>query len=238
MQVPMLSALDLRGQMAVARAIMANDHVTARQIACETVRHLVQIIRNGIDPALPVAWPIETDPELAHVYREGMRLLNLRNAFCELLEIAKLNAQFRKDAQSLALAQEIQDVPSAQTLLEQLQTGKEVEINQHTLSFDGDYQGLAGTNPYGIDYYAGTMTLENVTLWRTAMLSGQTWGASPDPEWVESGDFRENTDVRELELAISRVDSEFADLADIDWLSGKSSLQIGSPEKATEPVQA
>jgi hypothetical protein len=70
----------------------------------------------------------------------------------------------------------------AHTLLEQLQNLKTVELNQHTLSFDADYQGLAGTNPYGIDYYAGNMTIENVERWRTEMLSGIIWGASPNQE--------------------------------------------------------
>ena len=205
--------------MALARALWVVDRVTSTRIASETIRHLVQAIHSGADPECPAAWPIKTDPVLAAVYKEGMRLLKHRNALCEQLVLAKSNAQFRKDAHALALKHKLQSEPSAQTLLQHLQMRKVLELNQHSLSFDADFQGLAGTNPYGIDYYAGSMTLENVAHWRSAMLSGQTWGASPVPEWDDSEDANENTEVRELTLAIEMVDAEFADLASMNWVS-------------------
>lgn len=219
MQVQSLSALDVRCRMALARAIWGVDQATSSKIAYDTLRHFVQTIHGGVDPACPVAWPIQTDPVLATVYQEGMRLHKRRNALCEQLVLAKAEAQSRKDAQALALEQRLASEPSAQTLLEQLQMRKVVRLNQHSLSFDADFDGLAGTNPYGIDYCAGDMTLDNVAHWRTAMLSGQTWGASPVPEWDDSEDSPENTDVRELTLAIELVDAEFADLASMNWVS-------------------
>ncbi len=219
MQIKSLSTLDLRCRMALARALGAVDRVTSTRIAYETIRHLVQAIHGGADPACPVAWPIKTDPVLAAVYKEGMRLLKHRSALCDQLVLAKSNAKFRKNTQTLALKHKLQSEPSAQTMLQHLQMREVLKINQHSLSFDADFKELAGTNPYGIDYYTGNMTLENVAHWRTAMLRGQTWGASPMPEWDDSEDSHENTDVRELALTIEMVDAEFADLASMNWVS-------------------
>lgn len=155
MQVQSLSALDVRCRMALARAIWGVDQATSSQIAYDTLRHFVQAIHGGADPACPVAWPIETDPVLAVVYQEGMRLHKRRNTLCEQLVLAKANAQLRKDAQAMTLEQRLASKPSAQTLLEQLQMRKVVMLNQHSLCVEADFEGLARTNPYGIDANQG-----------------------------------------------------------------------------------
>ena len=219
MQVQSPSALDLRCQMALARAIWANDYYGSARIAYDTFRLFIQSIQGEVDPASPVAWPIKTDPVLSVAYQKGIRLLTRRNALCKQLKIARANADLRKGARVLAMEQRMLEEPSAQTLLQQLQMHKVVELNQHTLIYDSDFRGLAGTNPFGIDYYAGNMTLECVEQWRTAMMEGQTWGASPVPEWDNSGESSEDHEIMELRLSIEWVDDQFADLANMKAIS-------------------
>lgn len=228
---PVNPALEIRGQMAVARSLSRFDGQAAGALASDAIKTMLTALFQAQHSFFAENWPILTDPVLARVYREGACLLQRKTALCERLALATAKNAQDKEAKARALQQSLQEEPSAQTLLRRLQMGHTVRLNQHTLGFDADFQGLAGTNPYGIDYYAGNMTLENVTHWRTAMLSGQTWGASPVPEWETAGGDHQSDAMRELGLAIQQVETEFFELAGVNGVSeskGKGGFPLAS----------
>lgn len=219
MQVQSPSALDLRCKMALARAICTHDNSGAARIAHDTFKIVVQTIHEGANPAFSVTWPITTDPVLSIAYQTGIRLLERRNELCKQLEVAKANADLREGAHQVALQYLLMAEPSANFLFQELLMRKVVEMNQHTLKYVRKFRGLFGTNPYGIEYYAGKITMENVEQWRTAMIKGETWGASPVPEWDGSCATMEDSEVRYLHLSIEWIDHQFADLANMRAMS-------------------
>jgi hypothetical protein len=204
--------------MAIARSIHHSDEFTASRLANDAIRQLVEAVRNGLEPDSPDLWAIVSDHVLGDVHRQAMTLFKRRNALCEQLATAQDAAARRKEANAAALALRLQSEVSAITLLDRLQWMNTVVLNQHTLRYDIDFDGLVGTNPYGIDFYAGRLTLENVTQWRTAMLKGKVWGASPVPEWEDSEDTDEDCEVRELHNAIEWIDAAYVRLASASWL--------------------
>ena len=213
MQVQYATPLDLRCQMAIARSIHHSDEFTSLRLANDAVRQLVETVRRGLEPDLPELWAIVSDPVLGNVHRQAMALHKRRNKLCEQLANAQDAAVRRKEADTAALELRLQSEVSAITLLHQLQSMRKVVLNQHTLSYDIDFDGLVGTNPYGIDFYAGRLTLDNVTQWRTDMLKGKVWGASPVPEWEDNEDTDEGLEIGELNNAIERIDAAYARLA-------------------------
>jgi hypothetical protein len=242
---PPLSALDLRCQIALARAICANDHDRAARIAGDAFKHFVlaihkMAVHGGTDPTHPVAWPIRTDAVLSVAHRRSLHLVEKRAALSKQLDIAIANETLRKATRQLAIQHKLQAEPDANTLFEQLKAGKTIKLNQHSLTFDTECQGLCGTNPYGIDYYAGTMTLATVQHWRTEMLHGKTWGASPVPEWETGCEPMEDREVRELRNAIARVDDQFSALAymkEITFAPGYSALVCAKTGKSLPSLQ-
>lgn len=224
MSAPPLSALDLRCQIALARAICANDHDRAARIAGDAFKHFVlaihkMAVHGGTDPTHPVAWPIRTDAVLSVAHRRSLHLVEKRAALLQKLDAAIANLAVRKATRQLAIQHKLQAEPDANTLFERLKAGETIKLNQHSLTFDTECQGLCGTNPYGIDYYAGAMTLATVQHWRIDMLHGKTWGASPVPEWENGCEPMEDREVRELRNAIAMVDDQFSALANMRAIS-------------------
>lgn len=224
MSVQPLSALDLRCQIALARAICANDPDRAARIAGDAFKHVVLAVHEmavcgGSDSVQPMAWPIRTDAVLSSAYQQSLNLVEQRAALLKKRDTAIANAALRKATRQLAIQQKLKAEPDAKTLFEQLKAGETIKLNQHSLTVDTECQGLSGTNPYGIDYYAGTMTLATVQHWRIDMLHGKTWGASPVPEWDNSGESSEDHEIMELRLSIEWVDDQFADLANMKAIS-------------------
>lgn len=206
----------MRGQMALARAIAKNDKPRATRIARDAFQKIVLAIFQGRDPEQSAAWPLHSDPVLSIAYLQSKHLLEHRTRKCKELDIATQKAAQRKACHEPAAHNWRAAVPDAQTLLQKLEAGETLKLNLHSLSYDSDFNGLVGTNCYGIDYFAGEMTLANVLSWRTVMLAGETWGRHHEPPWAEheaQSQYDEDPHVARLKSAICRIDREFAALA-------------------------
>jgi hypothetical protein len=182
--------------MAVARCVSGIDRQIAGTMASEAIKTMLTALYERQDSFFAENWPILTDHILSVVYKEGVRLTVLRTAMEKDLQAAYANEALLQSAIAVAIKERFASEPDAQTLFDNILAGRTVTLNQHTLSYDRDYEGLAGTNCYGMDYFAGALTLDHVADWRTAMLNGETRGqhsASMWDTWNEDGQGQKST---------------------------------------------
>lgn len=187
-------------EMAVARAICSNNPKRAREIA-----HAAMLIvcNTPIPPGTDTpSGQIKADPVLLYAFEHSQALS---------LQFDQMAGQWSAELDRL----------SAQAMLNDLRSGKTIELNDHTLMFDADLGLCTGTNPYGCDYFAGQLTLANIIRWREAMLTqGTLFGHAPQlPEDIaqpagSSHDLeRINTDLEN----ICRQQTELLSMANLTF---------------------
>lgn len=201
--------LETRCRMALARTIATFDAQGGLRLAEQVFFDMV-IGLYDCDAALDgdTPWPVKSDPVLLFAYQRCAELRLEQQRFNEaaVASAAVLEAAaIKKAAKHLKFkAAEDARTPNAQAMLDDLRAGKALQLNEHSLSFDGDFDALTGTNPYGSDFYAGDMGLPAVNRWRVAMLAGCIWGAHNEPV---------DEDVLEGEIAYGQIEKSFHDLA-------------------------
>jgi len=175
------SYLDARCQFALARVLLVVDRLRANRVAQQVWGDVVDMAHE-VD-AMESPWPLLGEPVLLKAFQLGLDLGRRQMLFREAGEARLVAWVANKQAQKEAtLAAQLEDeavAPSADSLLSRVRAGEPVELNGHSLEWDQEFEILAGTNPYGVDYYWGEMTVESLSRWRALMLRGETIGASP-----------------------------------------------------------
>nr|WP_317623839.1 hypothetical protein [Acidovorax sp. SUPP3334]BDH38348.1 hypothetical protein AVHM3334_23115 [Acidovorax sp. SUPP3334] len=176
--------LDARCNLAMAQVAYCIDsswsYENSNNVAA-VFKRVVELARNSHSPHVP--WPLKDVPALKFAFEEGyslgerLRILQKRDRET-LLRTEQYNFA-RSNAPQAVECPCFDASPTAVELLKLLQDGKSVELWNHTLSWDDDYAGLVGTNPYGMDYYWGSSTLEAVENWCAAVRNGSEIGRSP-----------------------------------------------------------
>lgn len=175
------SFLDARCQFALARVLLVVDRQRANRVAQQVWADVVDLAHGS--ELMEAPWQLQGERVLVKAFELGRELGQRHKPFLEahdaqLLEWAATKHAQEEDARAARLEYEA-SAPSASALLASLRAGEQVELNGHSLEWDDEFETLAGSNPYGIDYYWGDMTEESLSRWRALMLRGETIGASP-----------------------------------------------------------
>jgi hypothetical protein len=213
----------------------SHDPQTAREYARTILSALIRRIQNGNDPAHDSAWPIQSDPVLRVAHRLAQALYTRRRAVFKKLDLHRGLRTQRRAEQRRRIEERMSEETSAETFLTHLQKGQEIALDRHTLVYMKKLKGMVGANPHGQDYYAGTLTLENVKHWRNTILSGKTFGEPPTSTQNAAHEDLE----RQLLKEIDHIDGEFRTLAaleDIQFTSGLHAVLIHGANPLTPRV--
>lgn len=179
--------LDPRGKIAMARVMLGIDPKIAQRFAADAFREVVELAfsTENLDHHLsaPAPWPIRCEPALVVAYCESLELARRQaEADARYDAASAVHRAEREQRQAQETASKVAfeaEVPTAQALLLKLQGGEGIELRGHSLEWDDEFECLAGTNAYGLDYYYGSMTLNSVESWRSRLLAGEDLGDCP-----------------------------------------------------------
>lgn len=167
--------------MALARATLKDDPEGAHRHAAAAFYGVAMAAFHGGD-YVELASALRADPVLLFAFDVSRALRSQYQSNLRALQQIEAAQQAPLLGAGL-LANHPHDIPElepAPALLAQLEAGETLRLNGHSLRFERDFGALAGTNPYGCDYFAGRMEIATVEAWRKAMLKGEIWGTNPE----------------------------------------------------------
>lgn len=196
--------LDARCQFALARVLLVVDRSRANRVAQQVWADVVDLAHGS--ELMEAPWQLQGEQVLVKAFELGRELWQRHKPFVDaqdarLAEWAANKHAREEYARAVRLEYEA-SAPSASALLASLRAGEQVELNGHSLEWDDEFETLAGSNPYGIDYYWGEMTEESLSRWRVLMLRGDTIGASPPYAEADEDDLQYPSDVTPEEEAL------------------------------------
>jgi hypothetical protein len=180
--------LDARISLASARVLLPLFEDRALEMAEHGLLDVAQLAMDEPDAEMP--WPLRGDCAMETAFEEGARIGRRLRALQARVQTRRAHAlaTAAQERGERAAAFE-RTVPTADELLASLKSGLEVEVNGHSLTWDDDFEGLAGVNAYAMDYFwSHDMDPESVAAWRRDMLAGQMLGRCPPGEDDDYGD--------------------------------------------------
>lgn len=173
--------LDARCQFALAKALLSVDQARAHLLAELAFRAVVNMAHDETSSGIP--WALRSEQPLSFAFTQA-RDIGERARPHEEARLARIAAfeaerERRRQRSEEDRRQFEIETPSAEVMLAELQAGKQLDLNSHSLEWDEEMDMLAGDNAYGIEYFWGRMTLASVARWRATMLDGRMIGECP-----------------------------------------------------------
>ena len=157
------SFMDARCSFAMARTVANFEPDRAEHLAHEAIQFVAKLAVENDFAKIP--WELNGEQALSDVFEQA----------CQL----RLQRKIAETKRAARLAEREANTPTSAALYAAIQSGNPIELGCQKIDYDDVYDGLIGTNEYGLDYFWGECTPESVSKWRTAVLNGTPLGVRP-----------------------------------------------------------